>query len=710
MLPTFLLVPQFACQGGRDVTNGEAVGTSLGGVMRTLRVQRVTVLALLHAGQMQKAVAPLGNRSGKEQRRGVHRPLSSWNHPSSCCWFCLPATNGRYAAAKSIQQSWLRPEDAGPQACVFRVHEGGSNSPMFVIFLLVLTCLFGAVPGAAASVQPDPCAVGMERKELRAVEPPRLFHYVFLVDTSASMMGRGDGRGRVLLPRVKAEIEKFLDQVPAGSRVTLQPFDDGPKPARTFEIPQEKAEALAYLRGIEARGKRTCVYRSVKDTLRQWPGNAQTGVLVFLFTDGNNNCPPPPTLDEVAREYRLRRGPYDWFYYLLLGLEVSPELEKTLEHEVGWKILSVAPDKVPRLPSLDVAPKSLELGNLHPQHSASRELRLQVGRGNGETLRLRVRTAAPELAAHGSGLSVTPALVTAPGVQQFNFQLLNPASLPHREKYQGYVCIEPAEEEVVMKPIGLPVQFQFRPRGSFKIEAIDTIDSLTLEPGASATVHYRLTGDSWASGTVTATVADTGEGLRVLVNGKPEAAKLAKGDKLSVSFQNVGMRSPPVREPKLELSYPPGTDGPAVLTLPAVWRPMTCGETLQHWWWLWLLLLPLLAWIGRGLVNRMRPWGYLNGTGPPPECANIRGELKGRQPLDIGKLVNVPDLEGIKLQLKGNAVVVSGIGDQPGRHVKVANFDVEDGDPFHFGEQVKVFVDREEKAKFVISQRPNEGE
>ncbi len=570
---------------------------------------------------------------------------------------------------------------------------------MLAGLLLLILCLAARVSSVAQPAGGDPCAA--PREEVRLPEPPRLYHYVLMVDTSKSMMGMGDGRGRVLLPRVKEEIVKFLDQVSAGSRVTVQPFDDGPKAPRTFEIPQQKGEASEYLRRIEATGKRTCIYRSLKQVLRNWPGDVSTGVLVYLFTDGNNNCPPPPTLEEVTQEYRLRRGQYDWLYYILLGLEVSPELEKALEHEEGWKVLSLPPNKVPRLPLVDAEPKSLDLGNLYAKPSAVRELQLRAEGGSDQALRFKVRALAPELAAHGSALTVSPALLTEAGRQTLTFELLNPVTLPHRDGYQGYVCIESGDEDVVMKPISLPVRFRFHPRGTFRIDAIDKIDALTLQPGATATVHYLLQGDSWAKGKVKVTHPGAEEGLRVLINGSPGVVEVAAGETLAVELQNVGMKSAAAVEPQLMLSYPPETGGPAAIALPLVSRPLTWWEKWRRWWWLLLpLLLAMLA-----KAWQMRSWGYLAGTGPPPECRELRGKLRGRRPVDLGKVTGLKELEGVRIQRKGAVLMVKGIGDQPGRRLECEGDPLEDNEPIKFGEEVTVVVDGTEKGMFVIWRR-----
>lgn len=580
---------------------------------------------------------------------------------------------------------------------------------MLCVLLFSLLSTFGVVGAFAETLESDPCGAASSEDAPKAA-PPKVFHYVFLIDTSRSMIGEGDGKGRILLPRVKAEIAKFLDQIPPGSRVTLHSFDDGPKVSQTFDIPQQKAEAARYLQGIEAKGKRTCIYRSLKHVLGQWPGDSQTGVMVFLLTDGNNNCPPPPTLEEVAQEYRLRRGPYDWLYYLLLGLEVSPELESALQHEEGWKLLAVPPDKVPRLPVVTVEPKQLELGNLEREQVARREIQVRVAGEEPGSLRLRVRAVSPDLGPHGSALTVTPEVVMAPGASALSFQLLNRSSLPHREAYRAHLCLESADPGTVMKPVAVPMQFRFYPVGVFRVEPLDVLESLTLEPGTSGSVHYMLKGDQWAKGAVHVAPKEAPEGLRVLVNGKPGGAQVFAGEQFSVQLENVGIQSRAALQPQLAFAYPAETTGPATLMLPRVFRPLTWWEKLLDWWWLSLLLLPLLFLLAATLAARFRPWGELRGTGKPPECPRIVAELRGKRPIDLGKLLREPDLEGIEVgrARRGNFLKVYKISEKhPERRLESEGYPLNENDTFRFGYDVKVFAGEQEVASFKIV-RPNQ--
>ncbi|MCX8072737.1 MAG: VWA domain-containing protein [Candidatus Binatia bacterium] len=582
---------------------------------------------------------------------------------------------------------------------------GDRRFAAFAFLLRFLLCVAVFAGGrATAADEVDPCLATSAATAVKA-PPPRVYHYVVLLDTSMSMVGRGDGKGRVLLPQVKEEIGKLLESLPAGSRVTIQPFDDGPKRQETFELPKEKSAALQFVHGIEARGKRTCIYRTLKHVLSSWPGSEDAGVLVFLFTDGNNNCQPPPTLEEVNAEYRLRRGPYDWMHYILLGLEIAPELEELLGREEGWKLLAVPPNKVPRLPVVEVEPKLLELGNLQGANSAARELRVRAGSEQEGALHLRVRAVSPDLSAHGAALAVSPEEISVPGLHTVTFQLLNRESLPDGENYGARLCIESNDPEVVMKPVSVPLRFRYHPAGVFDVEAVEATDSVTLEQGASASLRYRLKGDRWARGTVTAAAQGTFEGLELLLNGGPGPIQLTAGDLFSVQMKNAGIQSRDPLKPELAFSYPPETTGPATLALPFVVRPVTCWEKLLDWWWLWPLLALLLFAVGMALWNRFQPWGQLTGTGPPPACRNLSATLRGRKPVDLGRLLGLDELAGIAVQRTGRGLpVVKHVReDLSNLRLETQGYPLEVGDPIEFDEEIRVRVGDQEIATFSIT-------
>jgi len=566
--------------------------------------------------------------------------------------------------------------------------------------LVAILSLLGARHAPAYAAETDPCAPQKAAPQTTSTaSPPRSFHYLFLIDTSKSMIGFGDGQGRVLLPRVKEEVEKFLGRIPPGSKVTIQPFDDGPKPAQTFEIPQQLATAVDALRRIEAKGTRTCIYRTLSHVLAHWPGDQATGVIVHLFTDGNNNCPPPPTLDDIKQAYTLQRGPYDWVYYILLGVELSPELEQALKGETGWELLAVAPNHVPRLPVVAAEPTALDLGNLYGEDEVRRDIVLRTESEPEGALRLRTRAVAPQLAAFGAGLSVEPQAVTASGRHSLTFQLLNGETVPPNQSYQAYLCIEALDSDVVMKPISVPVRFGYHPKGVFRFVPLDSKERLILASGESAALRYRVEGNEWARESVTITPGPVGEGLELLLNGRHDGLHVAPGEEFTVELRNAGIQARSALQPQLTLNYPSGTTGPNFLALPPVTRAPTRWEEFLGWWWLWLPSLLLLG----VLLFRQRPWGYLHTVGPPEECAQKSGSCRGRREIDVGQATGESALNGVMIARRGQRPVLAALrGDSVGYKFRTSGFPVEEGEPLDWGEPVQVELPDGREASFTV--------
>lgn len=104
---------------------------------------------------------------------------------------------------------------------------------------LIVWALWGILP-LLSPIRAQTCSTSEAGPGVAPAPLPDRYHYVFVLDTSGSMMGLGDGKGRVIFPRVKMELKRFAEQLPPDSRVTIQPFDAGPGPSRTFVLPAEK--------------------------------------------------------------------------------------------------------------------------------------------------------------------------------------------------------------------------------------------------------------------------------------------------------------------------------------------------------------------------------------------------------------------------------------------------------------------------------------
>ncbi|GIW44763.1 MAG: hypothetical protein KatS3mg077_2045 [Candidatus Binatia bacterium] len=519
------------------------------------------------------------------------------------------------------------------------------------VVLLAASLFVWLYPARARAGICDPS--GPETSSAAAPAAPKQYHYVFVVDTSRSMIGEGDGKGRVIFPRVKEEIRRFLERVPAGSKVTFQPFDRGPGPRVSFMLPGDDNQLQAYLDTLQAKGRDTYLYASLLEVLRSLPQDPETATIVFLFTDGKDNDPGPLTMDDVTRAYKVRRGPYDWVYYFLLGLDVPEDVARATLGEEGWQVLSVPPNQVPQLLRVQATPNQLHLGNLLQEPVARRDLQLAVEPERAVDLKLRV--VAPQLAAHGAALVVEPAKLSGGGAQSLNFRLLNPQQLPHGE-YEAFVCVEAAEKSTALQPYPVPLKLAYHPPGEYRLAPLQDVAFLTLEKGGTATVAYRVEANPWANAPVSVSLPEQlPQGLELQLNGGTGPVSLMPGDQLQVSLTNQGLRATDALHLALPVTLPPGTTGAASLGLPGIVAPLSWWDWFWSWWWLWLLLLLALLWLLLRWWQARQPWATCIFT-DLPDCKDFPGALRGKGRVDLGKVVGHPLLNGIKVAWKGHGL------------------------------------------------------
>lgn len=479
--------------------------------------------------------------------------------------------------------------------------------------------------------------------------PPKQYHYVFVVDTSGSMMGLGDGKGRVVFPRVKEEIKKFVAQVPPESRVTIQPFDAGLGSGFTASLPAGKEAINAYLNNLQARGSQTHVYAALTKVLqdlenKRRPEEAYT---VYVFTDGKDNDPGPLTIDDVTRRYKLKRGPYDWLFYISLGIPTPEEVRKSLSSAPNTRTLDAAPNQVPTLTEITLRPGSLELGNLWEKPSAQREILLQT-QGTPQSVGLEV--VAPELEKQGAFLEVNPRSLPARGTAQVTFNLRNPESLPHGQ-HSAWLCLK-AGPTTVIRPQAAQVRFSYHPPGEYALEPAQVPSSLQLARGEDATLRYHLEGNAWAKEPAEVRV-NAPEGLEVFVNGQKGSARVSPGQNVELKLVNQGLSAGVTQTPGLEVVVPPGSQAKAPSSLPPVTQPMTLWDWLMRLWWLALLLLLLLFGLLWLWWRSQQPWGKAHYIASPKKGCQEK-EVPLKKTADLGQLVGEEGLEGVRLRKEAN--------------------------------------------------------
>uniref|UniRef100_UPI00307E5FFF VWA domain-containing protein n=1 Tax=Meiothermus sp. TaxID=1955249 RepID=UPI00307E5FFF len=118
--------------------------------------------------------------------------------------------------------------------------------------------------------------------------------YVFLVDTSTSMIGREDGR-TVIFPQVQRALMRFAEQVVGEAEIRIVPFSQEPQGVARFVLPREREEMLRYIRNLRAEGSSSFIYRSVNKSYDELCSEPRA---FYLFTDGLDNSAEPAKMPE----------------------------------------------------------------------------------------------------------------------------------------------------------------------------------------------------------------------------------------------------------------------------------------------------------------------------------------------------------------------------------------------------------------------------
>ncbi len=506
--------------------------------------------------------------------------------------------------------------------------------------------LMAMVVGLSLAGLAAPCPPKGPASPQPAVVPER-FHYVFILDTSASMMGLGDGKGRVIFPHVKRELKRFAEQIPPGSRITVQPFDAGPGVSRTFSVPEEKEAFLQYLESLKATGSQTYLYRtllSVLDRLEKLrrPNEAYS---VYVFTDGRDNDPGPYTIHDVTKRYQLRRGPYDWLFYISLGISAPKEVLGSLAAVPNARVLEAPPNEVPTLSEVVLRPARLDLGNLWGKGQAERDIQIET---KGAASNLSLATEIPALEQAGAFLQISPQALPARDSVTLSFRLRNGESLAPGT-YEGWLCVN-APSNTVVRPQVIPVRFAFHPPGEYTLVPVAVPEKLELSPGESATLSYRVQGNAWAKEAVTVNVK-TPKGLEATLNGQPGPAQVQAGEELTIALKNTGLGAGVTQAPRLEVVAPQGSVVQAPETLPPVSQPMTLWDWLNRFWWLALLLLLLLLGLLWWLWRSQQPWATATFVSSPEKgCQEQKASLRGR--VDVGQVFREETLQGVEIGQK----------------------------------------------------------
>ncbi|MCX7601318.1 MAG: VWA domain-containing protein [Meiothermus sp.] len=477
--------------------------------------------------------------------------------------------------------------------------------------------------------------------------PPDAFRYSFLIDTSASMAGRGDGQ-KAIFPQLQERLLEFVRAIRGRAEVWVTPFNRGALPTARFRLPEERQGLESYISGLEALNSDTWLYRSLQNILVELPTNPAVGNVVYVLTDGIDNDPQRPGLNRVLQAYAPKRGPYDFLYYLGLGQTVPAEIQAAFASFPLACATGTAVGVVPPLAHARVSPGRMDLGNFKLEVGA-RSVKLEV-QFQGSRAPLGLLYQDETLNQAGGRLEIEPATLISEQTQ-LSVRLRQRSTLPDGT-YGGYLVLS-GPPGTVVTPAAIPVRFAYNPGALYRLVLLETQDG--PEAGRKSIHRYRLEGNQWATEPITLNLEKLPPGLQVRFNGKPGPVRLRPGQTLSIELLNPGLGEAQGSEP---LAWKVATPAGARLELP---RPPQLRPSAQERWLGWLLaaLLPLALW-GGWLWQRQRRRRKLLPTSftefPPPYASLVtplegprRLELREGQLVDLGLLWDHPLLRGLLL-------------------------------------------------------------
>lgn len=468
---------------------------------------------------------------------------------------------------------------------------------------------------------------------------------VFLLDTSGSMRGIGDGRADIF-ERVKGAVNAYV-RARRPDRVDLVTFDGGLRSSRGYALPGDAGRWNSDLAALRADGQNTYLYRSVAQALAPLAATPQAVTTVFLLTDGIDNDPDPAQTAARALGAFRARGPLDTLHYVALGTGIPAEARAALGQSGYAGALTVPVGGVPDLAGTN--PGGAVLTVTDPA-------RVPVPFADGTPLNLAVSDGVPvSLAAatvQGGGVALevgrglphgTPALLCAPsapagGPPRRVLLRLNVGPLP------GLTLLNPGADRALR--VGESVTLRYRLDSGLNPGANTDALALSVPPGLTGELLHLPSGRE-VGVRLTRTSPGTGAVL---------TPRLTLADGRTLPLASItGQGSDPVVPAPLPDAAPSGEEqsGPF---LPVLGGLLAAGLLLAGW----------LLWRRRRGGTKPRPASPL----PAPPAA-VEGIEYGDErtlalvgvdglvtavptplsgPFDLGQVARVPHLSGLRLE------------------------------------------------------------
>lgn len=477
----------------------------------------------------------------------------------------------------------------------------------------------------AVSLALSAAAQESERCVLPSSPPPDRSRVVFILDTSGSMQGLGDGQANIF-GKVQAAIVQGMRDMQAPGSVELLTFDKGPRERRSFLWPAQKGVFEQAVKGLEADGSNTWLYTSMDTMFSSLKSRDDTVTTVYVITDGMNNDPNKEASIRTALDtFNVSRGPFDRLYYIALAAQVPQDVQQAFSDTSYAQFLRLQLNQAPDFSSSRIAPGLVNVrsdGSFPFKRPANSRLELD----------------SPELG--GAQVSI-----------------LNPLGAGERVQLKiegsvaagvvGYMCVH-LPDGGKMQNVLLRFQEETPPRQQPPVvlqEKLGTLQLLNpddhpvLKKGQSATWRYRAVG-----GPVTVELAGVPAEISAAL--PDQLVSLRAGQEMVLTVGNQSLADGQSAAPRLKLN------DATLLNVPPVE-----GRIPRPFPWHWLLLLliplPLLLWWRRSR-RPLDPYALsidktlrvsIHDPGGWKATRVMRQDLG-----DVGQLFRLKHLEGLRLE------------------------------------------------------------
>lgn len=477
--------------------------------------------------------------------------------------------------------------------------------------LLILAC------GSAEAQDSEKCV-------LPSSPPPDRSRVVFILDTSGSMQGLGDGQANIF-GKVQASIVKGMRDMQAPGSVELLTFDKGPRERMSFLWPAQKDQFARSVQALQADGSNTWLYASMDSMFASLKNRDDTATTVYVITDGMNNDPNKEVTIRTALDtFNVSRGPFDRLYYIALAADVPQDVQNAFNDTTYAQFLRLKLNQPPDFTTSSIAP-----GLVNVRNNGSFPFKRPAG--------TRLALDSPELG--GAQVSIVNPVGAGDQVQL---------------KIDGHVAAGVVGYMCVYLP-GSKVQsvllrFQEEtppPRKVIPVpqEKLGTLKLLNpgehpvLKKGQAATWRYRAVGGP-------VTVELSGVPAEITAKLPDQLVSLRLGEEMNLIVSNQSLAEGQEAAPSLKLN------GTTPMSVPPVQ-----GRVPRPFPWHWLLLLlipiPLLLWWRRER-RPLEPYALSIDKTLRVSLHDRAGwkatRIMRKDLADIGQLFRLKHLRGLRLE------------------------------------------------------------